>query len=59
MVDLDYKFLTDGEHDPLEVLQPVLTASNINPLAKVAAKLPNKVSKPIGTLHQYITVIVF
>jgi hypothetical protein len=43
---LDYKALMSGE-DPLSVLQPVLLASNVHAVAKLANKIP---SKEHGTL---------
>ena len=39
---LDYKALMSGE-DALSVLQPVLLASNVHTVAKLANKIPSKV----------------
>ena len=41
---LDYKKLTDGTHNPLDVIRPILTSDNIHSLAKVASKIPLTVS---------------
>ncbi len=38
---LDYKKLTDGQCDPLTVLRPVLSASNVTVLAKLMSRLPS------------------
>ncbi|XP_033108783.1 neuroblastoma-amplified sequence-like [Anneissia japonica] len=37
---LDYKALTDGEADPMEVIQPTLNSSNVHVFAKNASKIP-------------------
>ena len=39
---LDYKAMMSGE-DPLSVLQPVLLATNVHVVAKLANKIPSKV----------------
>ncbi|XP_069137324.1 NBAS subunit of NRZ tethering complex-like [Argopecten irradians] len=38
---LDYKRLVEGEHNPVDVLVPILTTSNINVIAKLANKIPD------------------
>ncbi|ELT90143.1 hypothetical protein CAPTEDRAFT_162693 [Capitella teleta] len=38
---LDYKQLTSGKANPLDVLRPVLTAENVLTIGKISAKIPN------------------
>ncbi|XP_033750641.1 neuroblastoma-amplified sequence-like [Pecten maximus] len=38
---LDYKRLVEGKHNPVDVLVPILTTSNINVIAKLANKIPD------------------
>ncbi|XP_051880260.1 NBAS subunit of NRZ tethering complex isoform X2 [Pristis pectinata] len=40
--DLNYKKLTDGNVDPLESLEPVLTSHNVLSVSKLASKIPGK-----------------
>ncbi|XP_055491305.1 NBAS subunit of NRZ tethering complex [Leucoraja erinacea] len=40
--DLSYKKLTDGNIDPLESLEPVLTSHNVLSVSKLASKIPGK-----------------
>ncbi|XP_072107378.1 NBAS subunit of NRZ tethering complex isoform X1 [Mobula birostris] len=40
--DLNYKKLTDGNTDPLESLEPVLTSQNVLSISKLASKIPGK-----------------
>ncbi|XP_064620288.1 NBAS subunit of NRZ tethering complex-like [Lineus longissimus] len=40
--NIDYKKLTDVEHDSLDLIQPHLTASNVQGIAKLAPKIPDK-----------------
>ena len=40
---LDYKGLLDGERDPVDVIGPVLSGSNVHVIAKLAAKIPLQV----------------
>lgn len=42
MLDLSYKKLTDGNIDPLESLEPVLTSHNVLSVSKLASKIPGK-----------------
>ncbi|XP_067884632.1 NBAS subunit of NRZ tethering complex [Heterodontus francisci] len=39
---LNYKKLTDGDSDPLESLEPVLTSHNVLSVSKLAPKIPGK-----------------
>ncbi|XP_012940751.1 neuroblastoma-amplified sequence [Aplysia californica] len=45
---IDYKRLMDADTPPVDVLQPCLTAANINSLAKLASQIPDKRG---GVLH--------
>ena len=47
---LDYKKFSDGDSNPVDVIAPVLKESNVNVIAKLAAKMPIKVS-----LHSVIS----
>uniref|UniRef100_UPI00398F3E93 NBAS subunit of NRZ tethering complex n=1 Tax=Pristiophorus japonicus TaxID=55135 RepID=UPI00398F3E93 len=40
--DLHYKKLIEGDSDPLESLEPVLTSHNVLPISKLAPKIPGK-----------------
>ncbi|KAK2171518.1 hypothetical protein NP493_1055g01018 [Ridgeia piscesae] len=46
--DLDYKKLVDGKMRPLDVICPILNTENVNTLAKLASKIPDKTG---GFLH--------
>lgn len=39
---LDYKKLTDGESDPLEALEPVLSSQNVLSVSKLASRISQK-----------------
>lgn len=39
-LDLDYKRLIDPAENPLDIIRPVLNTANINPIAKMAPKIP-------------------
>ena len=41
--DIDYKQLTDGQHDPLEIIKPVLSHRNVSAVAKLAPYIHDKV----------------
>ena len=38
--ELDYKRLIDPGENALDVIRPVLTPSNVTPIAKLASKIP-------------------
>ena len=42
--DIDYVKLMDEKTPPKDILAPYLTATNINNIMKLAAKIPDKVS---------------
>ena len=48
---LDYKALTDGQHDPLDILDPFLNADNVSTIAKLASVIPNQVYFSCHTLY--------
>uniref|UniRef100_A0A4W3IP51 NBAS subunit of NRZ tethering complex n=1 Tax=Callorhinchus milii TaxID=7868 RepID=A0A4W3IP51_CALMI len=53
--DLNYKKLTDGDADPLEPLQPVLTSQNILSISKLAPKIPGKDGIMLSSSSIYAT----
>jgi len=40
---IDYKQLTDGQHDPLDIIKPVLSHENVATIAKLAPHIYDKV----------------
>ncbi|XP_041043793.1 neuroblastoma-amplified sequence isoform X1 [Carcharodon carcharias] len=53
--DLNYKKLTDGDSDPLESLEPVLTSHNVLSVSKLAPKIPGKDSIMLSPSLIYAT----
>lgn len=55
---LDYKLLMTGE-DPLSILMPVLSSTNVHVIAKLANKVPCKVAVSLKTVLFWNNYLVY
>ena len=55
---LDYKLLMTGE-DPLSILMPVLSSTNVHVIAKLANKVPCKVAVSLKTVLLWNTYLTY
>ncbi|XP_038071968.1 neuroblastoma-amplified sequence-like, partial [Patiria miniata] len=55
---LDYKSLLDGETDPVDVIGPVLSGSNVHVIAKLAAKIPLQGGGNVSSSQVFLAYII-
>ncbi|XP_022105886.1 neuroblastoma-amplified sequence-like [Acanthaster planci] len=55
---LDYKSLLDSQNDPVDVIGPVLSGSNVHVIAKLAAKIPLQGGGNVSSSQVFLAYII-
>jgi len=56
---IDYKQLTDGQHNPLDIIKPILSEDNVSAIAKLAPHIRDRVMTLFHLLQLTFSLRIF